>query len=181
MIVGDVWNQLASSWRLRVELFRGTPSGFLLQHVLYASRTQYIRSYLAAADSESGFLKANQSERWSGELREFDQYAGDIKRQANAAGVPLVAVLLPDRAQAAMISMGQWPTGYDPYKLDNEVRAIIESRGRIPFSILSDFRTVPSPERRYFPVASCRRQRPRDDRRVPRQGAYRRHDTNAQS
>ncbi len=152
MIAGDIWNQLASSWRLRVERFRGTSSGFLLQHLLYASRSQYIRSYLAAADSENGFLKASQSERWSGELGEFELCVGDIERQAHAAGVPLVAVLVPNRAQAAMISQGEWPAGYDPYKLDDELRTIIESHGGIYVDILPDFRAVADPEQNYFPV-----------------------------
>jgi hypothetical protein len=51
-----------------------------------------------------------------------------------------------------MISVGEWPADYDPYKLDEEVRAIIESHGGIYIDILPDFRAVPNPERHYFPV-----------------------------
>ena len=66
--------------------------------------------------------------------------------------MPLVAVLVPNRAQAAMISMGEWPVGFDPYKLDDELRSIITSHGGTYIDILSDFRDIPNPERYYFPI-----------------------------
>ena len=46
----------------------------------------------------------------------------EIDGLAKDAGVPLVAVFVPNRAQAAMISRGDWPAGYDPFKLEHEVR-----------------------------------------------------------
>jgi len=73
-----------------------------------------------------------------------------IENQAKAAGVPLVTVLVPDRAQAAMISMGEWPEGFDPYKLNNQVRSIVVSHGGIYVDIFAGFRTVPNPEQGYF-------------------------------
>jgi hypothetical protein len=151
--VQSIWGRsVVSAWEQRIDLFRNTPSGILLQHLLYADRSLYLKSYLLGQDNESGFLKTNPTENWQRRLQRFERYAAEIERQANAAGVPLVAVLIPNRAQAAMISMGEWPAGYDPYKLDNEVRAIIESHGGIYVSILPDYRTVPNPERHYFMV-----------------------------
>jgi hypothetical protein len=85
-------------------------------------------------------------------LHEFDGYAEDIKERARAAGIPLAAVFLPERAQAAMISMGEWPPGYDPYKLDDELRSIITSHGGTYIDILPEFRGIPNPEQGYFPV-----------------------------
>jgi hypothetical protein len=85
-------------------------------------------------------------------LHEFDYYVGEIEARARAAGVPLVVVLVPDRAQAAMISMGEWPAGYDPYKLGEEVRTIVVSHGGTYIDILPDFRNIPNPEQYYLPV-----------------------------
>jgi hypothetical protein len=51
-----------------------------------------------------------------------------------------------------MISMGEWPAGYDPYKLDEELRSIITSHGGIYIDILPDLRNIPNPEQHYFPV-----------------------------
>ena len=148
-----IWDRsVASVWIEQVDQFRASPSGVLLQHVLYSDRNLYLKSYLMGANSESGFLRLDQGEDWRNNLREFDRAAAAIEKQSSTAGVPLVASLVPNRAQAAMISMGQWPVGYDPYKLDNELRAIIVSHGGIYIDILPDFRAVPNPERHYFPV-----------------------------
>jgi len=135
-------------------LVPGTKAALVLTHLLYEaeSREQYVASYLKNDDYDAGFLKAEQTSRWQTSLRYFDNYAAEMAERAGAAGVPLVVVLVPLRAQAAMISMGQWPKGYDPYKLDNELRSIIESHGGIYITILPDFRSIPNPEKAYFPV-----------------------------
>ncbi len=124
----------------------------LARHLLFASRSQYVTSYLAGPDSEQGFLKAQFSPLWQGHLEQFDRDASAMEEQAKKAGVPFVAVLLPNRAQAAMISAGEWPAGYDPYHLDNQLRRIIVSHGGTYVSILSEFRSIPNPEKNYFPI-----------------------------
>ena len=58
--------------------------------------------------------------------------------------MPLVAALLPQRAQAAMISRSRWPAGFDPYKLDNELRSMVVSHGGTYVDILPDFRNIVS-------------------------------------
>ena len=114
----------------------------LLRHSLYTdeSQEQYVNSYLMNGDESAGFLNADWSPRWQVRLEQFDTCAANMEEKAKAAGIPFVAVLLPNRAQAAMISMGKWPTGYDPYKLNEKLRFIIVSHGE---SIL-----------RYFPSSA---------------------------
>ena len=129
--------------------------GYALRHWLYElqSQRQYIHSYLNRPDdSEAGFLKAQLSPKWSAHVTEFDTYAADIAARASAARVPLVATFAPNRAQAAMISLGEWPDGFDPYRLDHELRSIITAHGGIYVDILPDFRSVPSPEHLYYPL-----------------------------
>jgi hypothetical protein len=89
---------------------------------------------------------------WQRHLADYDPYAADIEGRARAAGVPLVAVLVPERAQAAMISMGDWPVGYNPFRLGDEVRSIVASHGGIYIDILPGYRDIPNPERGYFPA-----------------------------
>ena len=135
-----------------------SPSGILLQHILYSSRTQYLKSYLVAPEADDdgtdpGYLRVTPSEKWRGYVQQFDARAAEIEDKLHAAGVPLVAVLVPDRAQAALISMGgAWPAGIDPYQLGDEVKSIITRHGGTYVDILPDFRTLPNPERDYFPV-----------------------------
>jgi len=136
----------AMGWHDHIEL--------MLRHFLYASETQdqYVASYLRNGDESSGFLKADLSPLWQERLGKLNSYAEVMQAQANAAHIPFVTVLLPNRAQAAMISMNRWPPDYNPYELDDKLRAIIVSHGGIYLDVLPDFRTISTPEQYYFAV-----------------------------
>ena len=127
-----------------------TESGDLLQHYLYESQSEYVKLFLMGPPAE--FLRTRPDLKFQTSVDKFNDYAADIEGRAKAAGVPLVAVLVPDRAQAAMVSMGRWPAGFDPYKLDREIHSTVSSHGGIYIDILPDFRSIPNPERYYFPI-----------------------------
>ena len=131
--------------------FRRTQASTLLQHYLYESQSRYVNSFLMGGEY-ADFLRIQQSVDWQGKLRQFDSDMSNCAAQTSTVGVPLVVVLVPDRAQAAMISMGEWPVGYDPYKLDNELRSIVTSHGGTYIDILPGFRSIPNPEQYYYPV-----------------------------
>jgi hypothetical protein len=133
------------------DLLDTTSSGLLLEHFLYESQSQYVKAYLKNVDDDSGFLKSEFSPKWQSCLRNFTKVDADIEAQAGVAGVPLVVVLIPNRAQAAMISMGEWQVGHDPFKLSTEVRSIVVSHGGTYIDILPDYRGIPNPEQGYFP------------------------------
>lgn len=126
----------------------------VLTHYLYEieGKHQYVESYLRRGDSDSGFLKTQFSAAWQDRLNRFDSYAANIEGQARAAGIPLAVVYIPNRAQAAMISMGEPPAGYNPYELDDDLRTIIVSHGGIYIDILPDYRNIPNPDDNYFPI-----------------------------
>jgi hypothetical protein len=134
------------------EVFGRTRTALLLRHYLYKSQSQYLQAALAAPDEDIGFLKSSPSPEWQAHLHQFSQDAAEIEARANAAGIPLVAVLLPEREQAAMISVGAWPSGYDPYRLDEELRAIMAANGATYVDILPQFRAIANPEQYYYPV-----------------------------
>jgi hypothetical protein len=143
---GTLGDKLHSRWE-------ESRTSVVLKHFLIAneSQDQYVTSYLKNED-EAGFLKTQPNLKWLHLLQVFQSDAAKFAQQAKSAGIPFVAVLVPNRAQAAMVSMGQWPQGYDPYKLDDELRAVIQANGGTYIDILSNFRKIPSPERYYFPV-----------------------------
>jgi hypothetical protein len=134
------------------ELFTRTRTALLLRHFLYQSQSQYLTSYQMVSDQEAGFLKTDPSAEWRGHLEQFDTDAANMEGRAEAAGVPFVAVLVPIRAQAAMISMGRWPATYNPYELDDQLRSIITRHGGTYLDILPDYRDIPNAEQGYFPV-----------------------------
>jgi hypothetical protein len=139
-----VWNRITSS-------LDKTRSVFLLQHLLFQSQSLYVDRYLMRGES-SDYLRDMPTEFWRENLKKFERYYAEVQMQANEVGAAVVVVMLPARAQAAMISMNEWPAGFDPYKLDDEVRTIVLNHGGTYIDILGDFRAVPNPERRYLPV-----------------------------
>jgi hypothetical protein len=132
-------------------IFGHTKTATLLKELLYESPSQYVRSSLMGADYKKEFLQSESSAEWNTELKDFDSSAASIAGQARKAGIPLVVALVPDRTQAALISMtGEWPKDFDPYKVGNEVSSIIVSHGGTYLDILPEFRTVPNPQLGYF-------------------------------
>lgn len=142
---------MRAAWENISEPLDQTRSVFLLKHVLFKSQTQYVKQYLLGGES-SGYLRSPLAATWLTNLDKFDRYYSDIQAQASSIGAKLVVVMLPSRAQAAMISMNEWPVGFDPYLLGRAVRSSVERHGGTYVDILSDFRSVPNPEQRYFPV-----------------------------
>lgn len=141
---------LCAKLRFRWEQSR---SSLALEHYLITSESprQYAESSLKN-DSEAEFLKTKPSPQWQHLLQNFEVQAATFERQARSAGVPLVAVLVPNRAQAAMITSNFLRSGYEPYKLSRELRSIIESRGDMFIDLLPKFTNFPDPEQYYFPV-----------------------------
>jgi hypothetical protein len=115
----------------------------MTEHFLYESQSLYVKSSLVGPKAE--FLRAEPSQEWKEDLQRFDSVAADVAGRAKAAGVPLIAVFLPNRAHAAIISVGEWPAGYNPYKLDDELRSIVTSHGGTYIDILPDFQSIPTP------------------------------------
>jgi hypothetical protein len=149
-----VWMDAAShaEWRFRSRWEQARTS-VLLKHFLIASQSQaqYVHSYLKNPENAE-FLMTEPSAIWTRELENFESIAAEFARRAAAAHVPFAAAMIPNRAQAAMISKGDWPKGYDPYHLDREMCATITNHGGVYLKILSKFREIPEAERYYFPV-----------------------------
>jgi len=135
--------------RRALSLVKSSRASQLLQHVVYKSRNSFVRRYLLGSGS-AGYLNAKLGPDWQQKLHEIDGYAAEIEARAKAAGVPVVAVMMPMRAQTAMISDGNWPAGYDPYNIDNEMRSIIENHGGTYLDILPEYRHIPNPDQDFF-------------------------------
>jgi hypothetical protein len=138
-------------WQIVRTKFTTSSSAFLLQHFIYMSNDQYAKSSLQKGDT-AGYLRTLPDKEWKSRLRQFDSDVAQIAVQAKAAGVPLVVAFVPNRPQIVMVSMGEWPAGYNPYQLDNELRSIIERHGGTYIDLLPSFRNLSAPEQHYFAV-----------------------------
>jgi hypothetical protein len=130
--------------------------GQVLRHYLYnfQSTNETVRSYLQgqSADDESGFLRVAQGPVWQGHWVDFAGHTQDMFARARAAGIPMAVAFAPDREQAAMISLGEWPKDFDPYGIDERVRRLVEADGGTFIELLPRFREVPDSQRLYLPL-----------------------------
>ncbi|MDR3775304.1 MAG: hypothetical protein P4K97_00270 [Terracidiphilus sp.] len=133
------------------DLFGYSRTALLLRHFLYQSQSQYVSSFLRGGE-DADFLRSESNAEWLSKMQQFSKDEAEVEEQAKTAGVPLVTVLLPSRVQAAMISMGEWPEGYDPYKLSGELHKIIESHDGIFIDIFPWVRSTPNSETLFYPV-----------------------------
>jgi hypothetical protein len=132
----------------------------LFRHFYYLSPTQTVASYLRESPNEVYMRKihgpeavrVNPSPEWKAHLVDLDRDIANLESQARAAGVPVVATLLPERSQAAMISNGHWPGDVDPYKLDREMQAMVVGHGGVFLDIERDLSAVPNGQALFFPL-----------------------------
>jgi len=134
------------------EIFRHTRTATLLLGVLYASPTEYVKSSLMETGNEVGYERSETSAELQRRLDKFDNDDAKLEAEARDANVPLVAVMVPNHVQANIVSMGELPAGYDPYRLDDELRAMVTGHGGIYIDIFPDIRSMPSLQRGYFPI-----------------------------
>lgn len=142
--ISDRWT------RMERAIARRSRTALVIQHALFQNESFYVSQYLRGEGAT--YLRAKPVPEWLSELRQFDSYAADVEQKARNAGVPLAAVAIPERAEAAMISAGAWPEDFDPYLFGEQVRDVIERHGGQYIDILSGFRKIPHAERLYYPV-----------------------------
>jgi hypothetical protein len=156
---GSLWKKLVSSVangtfveRLKSR-WEDTRTSAVLKHFAIASKTheEYVKSFLSNED-DSNVLKKEPSSQWQMQLQAFEVEAAEIVGRADSAKVPMVAAFVPNRPLAAMLSDGTWPAGYDPFKVDGEIRDNVVNHGGRFVDILDGYRGMPGVERNYFPV-----------------------------
>jgi hypothetical protein len=123
----------------------------LLQHVLFQSPTQYRRNYLLRQD-DRGLIARQSPPVWRQRWADLESVAAEMATRAKAAGVPFAVAAVPDRAEALMMSAGDWPPDLDPFAFGEQLRAITERHGGVYLDILPAFREERDAERMYYPV-----------------------------
>lgn len=144
-------SQLADVFLTHVKnRFEGTRAATLLLTLDYQNKQQYIRQYLKGQDSEVGYLPVSSSAVWEKEYLAFGRSIQQMAAMTHQAGVPFVVVLLPTRAQVAMLNSGSWPSAYDPYKIDAKVAAIVRSDGGMFLDVFPGCADTPDLEKHFF-------------------------------
>jgi hypothetical protein len=128
--------------------------GQVLRHYLYElqSEKQFVRSAVQnlSPDDELGFLYITQGPAWQQHWADFTAHARDMFTRARAADIPMAVVFAPNRLQAAMISQGVWPAGFDPYGINRSVQSRTAAQGATFIGILPHYAAVPGSEHLYL-------------------------------
>jgi len=148
---GSVLDAINSVENNALVAFRDSDIGVMLVHTLNLSPSQSIASYKAEG-SDSFLLRDQLSEERQHDLDEFNTDAASIQERAKSASIPIVAVLVPERIRATMISLNQWPPGYAPYKLSDLLRSMIVNHGGTYVDILPGLKTIGNIDQLYEPV-----------------------------
>jgi hypothetical protein len=130
--------------------------GQVLRHSLYElqSADQYIHAALQGRteSDETGFLLANQGPTWNGHWTDFTGHANDMFTRAHDAGITMAVAYAPNRVEAAMISAGKWPAGYDPYAIDTRLRDLVRADQGVFIELLPHYREVVGAEHMFLPI-----------------------------
>ena len=132
--------------------FDKTDSSLLLRHLLYRSPSLYVKSFLMRSDSDTGFLRKSFTPLWQERVQHFDSELQKNQAWTSAAKVKLAVVFIPSRPQAEMLSDGDWPHGFDPRELNDELKQRVNRAGALYIDILPQFQTEATAGRLYFPV-----------------------------
>ena len=124
-------------------------SNLLGDYVFFSSRDQYLKQALAPG-SPTEYLKSDPTIAWQSKLKQLDRDIADLTEHTFAAGIPLAITVIPRRAQAAMISQGNWPDGFDPYLFGEQMKVMAEHHHAIYIDILHDYEKQPNPENGYL-------------------------------
>jgi hypothetical protein len=129
-----------------------TQTANVLLYLFYKSPDSFMKENLIGIGN-TGTVDKNHDSFWQQHLQDFDRDTAMIEKRAAEAGVPLVVMMLPSRTQATMLSLGRWPAAFDPYKLNNDVQAIVVNHGGTYIDMFPYFHDIPHAEQYYFEMA----------------------------
>jgi hypothetical protein len=135
--------------QLRVDLhnllgqLRDSRLFLLMQYELYRDPAFQIRSFLLNQDP-ADYVRAPLSPAWQRRVNDWGDLVARITAQTGPAGVPLVLIYIPERAQAALAT-GNYPApaGIDPYVLARALRAMAKEHGAEFVDSTPDFAAAP--------------------------------------
>jgi hypothetical protein len=121
------------------------------QHFLFENRETFISAYLMYGD-KADYLRQPFTPAWQRRLADLDVTIGDIADRLHHAGVPLLILAVPSRAQAALLSSPQLPSHVDPFAFGRAIQTIASRHGAGYVDLMGPISRIPNAENLYFPV-----------------------------
>lgn len=122
----------------------------MFQHYVYAHDTIYLSTYLARGVT-ADYLQREFSPEWEEKVAGASDLIRRMHEDAHRAGAELIVLFIPQRIQAAMISVGNLDNRIDPSALARRLHNSLSPAIRF-IDFLEALRTHPHPSALYFPV-----------------------------
>jgi hypothetical protein len=123
----------------------------MAQHLVFQNREAYIRAYLMYGD-KADYLRQPFTPVWQQRFADFDVTIGDIADRLRHAGVPLVIVAVPSRAEATLLSSTEVPIHVDPYAFGRAIQTIAAKHRTGYVDLTGPISRIPNAEDLYYPV-----------------------------
>ncbi len=139
----------------RLQLFLvGSRTVLVAQHFLFANRDLYLRTYMLYGDKVD-FLRRPLTSAWQKRFADFDLIVGDMADKLKTAGIPLILVPSPSRAEAAMLSSpSQLPSNIDPAAFGRQIESIASKHGVEYVNLMDAFSRIPNSQNLFYVVDS---------------------------
>jgi SGNH hydrolase-like domain, acetyltransferase AlgX len=121
------------------------------QHFVFQNRETFIRAYLMYGD-KADYLRQPLTPIWQQRFADLDLTIGDIANRLHAAGVPLMIVAVPSRAEAALLSSPQLPAHVDPFAFGREIHTIASKHGAGYVDLMGPLSRIRNAENLYYVV-----------------------------
>jgi GDSL-like Lipase/Acylhydrolase family len=121
------------------------------QHFLFQNRDTFLRMYMLYGD-KADFLRQPFTPAWQQRFQDLDLIIGDMADRLHAAGVPLVVIPAPSRAEAALLSSPQLPPNVDPSAFGHQIEMIASKHGAVYVDLMAAFRDIPNSESLFYVV-----------------------------
>jgi hypothetical protein len=101
---------------------------------------------------KADFLRQPLTPAWQQRFADMNVIISDISRKSRAAGVPLIVIPVPSRAEAAWLSSPQLPPHVDPFAFGRQVEQMVSDDGADYVDMMKPFSRIPNAEKLFFVV-----------------------------
>lgn len=134
------------------DLLHQSRTMIVAQHFMLQDRDLSLRLYAAAGGDHTAFLDVPFPEAWQKRFADIDVLLGDMAAKTRVAGVPLVLLGIPERAEAAMLNAPDLPAGVDPNAFDRKLSQMAAQHGIVYLDVFDDFKRADHVEQLFYPV-----------------------------
>nr|WP_294518299.1 hypothetical protein [uncultured Rhodopila sp.] len=128
--------------RSAVNLLRESRLFLLMQYYLYRDPAFQIRAFLLNRDP-ADYVRVPLSAAWRQRVQQAGELLHRITAETAPAGVPVLLVYIPERAQAALAALKGEPPGVDPFVLGSALQTAASKAGVQFFDATRAFAEAP--------------------------------------